>query len=1167
MATKIQLRRDTLANWTSANPILLQGEVGVITDTEPYRFRIGDGTKTFTQLQDSESPLTATEIRDLLTGLSGDARLDASAIKNLPGGSGGSETGETIKTKLEALTGDNRLDSSAVKNLNNFETFTELTDTPNSYLNNGGKIVSVNNAANALEFKNLGINDIQNFNVNSPSDGQVLMYTGTHWQAETIPHSSIAAWPTLAVTDDLVIDSTNISSYNCHIMQANGNPTAITVDLPQISTLGVENVSFIFVNAMQAGNILSISGQGGDTFNGAYFMRLYPGDSVKLDKPVSGSKWLITAISVNEDPMYVEATAPYNFTLAEKNLYLNFTDVASGNNIAQVLPNTTTVGNNRKVNIYLSDNNIAHKVTVSPDTGETIEGLSEFVINSGERIEFISDASEGKWLISSASDRGITAENGTDIERGVIKLNFPKADFGRNGDTLTIEPKLIATLNGTDTPFNEITNQGPVTLQADANNKITIGLNEDIVTFNMSDGTYPKLSHIGAGTGVKLTQDNNNAIISVANSQYNGFLAVFNHKQVIAEAGLQEVYRTTSLIPNGVIWQDEDIEYNASSGLITLKYTGTNSEKQLFKIAARATVRRQQREADLGIYLYLADPATGDYIKDINEETPVVNNTVKKELTNGDDTELVTMIAITQDTSFKVILKDDTPNKFIEVLDIAMGTSAIMIEKVNANNQPSNALASYERLTQQSMRFIKHEYNQSFENAKSLIDSTTNTNFDVPADINIQRDGWLIYFQDIGLYKRNTTPDGTADCFEMSDGLAGNGYFSIARVLEYEDTWALRGHEIKAKVDRVEQTGEFVIIPIVWKRRINEYDTKIITNMNSQGVYTVAEGWNVIDADKTVIAAPTPAETTASFTCSYTVPDDAINVGFILMPTKQQTNSLIKFTDFALGCDPTFERWVIEYPAQATEGQLKYDNKYVKFVQYNTTPYNMSQWYQIPNGTAGDNNFAPIYTGEAQLGGNADITRIYNAASSDVEELHNKGKWRFEKDGRVQVHYKIPVATDKFADGSDHNTFRIGFVKDTGAGDILQGTPVQASLRDINIPKAGNVFNDSVRTNGYANVTFTMDVKENDEYWIALNPISVPRTAGNEGHMYSYPSGLVEFTFMEDEFAINKLQSDLAEMQRLLRATTDAISNKAYIELGWDTGNSKPVLEAKTETP
>lgn len=41
MAVQIQLRNDTAANWTTANPILAVGEMGVETDTD--LFKLGNG--------------------------------------------------------------------------------------------------------------------------------------------------------------------------------------------------------------------------------------------------------------------------------------------------------------------------------------------------------------------------------------------------------------------------------------------------------------------------------------------------------------------------------------------------------------------------------------------------------------------------------------------------------------------------------------------------------------------------------------------------------------------------------------------------------------------------------------------------------------------------------------------------------------------------------------------------------------------------------------------------------------------------------------------------------------------------------------------------------------------------------------------------------------------
>lgn len=48
MADRIQLRRDTEADWTSNDPTLASGEVGVVTDTD--ELVVGDGSTAFTSL-------------------------------------------------------------------------------------------------------------------------------------------------------------------------------------------------------------------------------------------------------------------------------------------------------------------------------------------------------------------------------------------------------------------------------------------------------------------------------------------------------------------------------------------------------------------------------------------------------------------------------------------------------------------------------------------------------------------------------------------------------------------------------------------------------------------------------------------------------------------------------------------------------------------------------------------------------------------------------------------------------------------------------------------------------------------------------------------------------------------------------------------------------------
>lgn len=65
MATKIQLRRDTAANWTSNNPTLSAGEAGVETDT--LQFKIGDGATAWGALPYQGSTYGDSDVASLLS--------------------------------------------------------------------------------------------------------------------------------------------------------------------------------------------------------------------------------------------------------------------------------------------------------------------------------------------------------------------------------------------------------------------------------------------------------------------------------------------------------------------------------------------------------------------------------------------------------------------------------------------------------------------------------------------------------------------------------------------------------------------------------------------------------------------------------------------------------------------------------------------------------------------------------------------------------------------------------------------------------------------------------------------------------------------------------------------------------------------------------------------
>ena len=116
MADIIQLRRDTSSNWTSANPTLAQGELGVETNTS--KIKVGDGSTTWSSLSyliDTGSYVTASStttftnktlssgvLAGVTTTASGDMELDP-ATRTVVIKGGGSDEGQ-IKLNCHANT-------------------------------------------------------------------------------------------------------------------------------------------------------------------------------------------------------------------------------------------------------------------------------------------------------------------------------------------------------------------------------------------------------------------------------------------------------------------------------------------------------------------------------------------------------------------------------------------------------------------------------------------------------------------------------------------------------------------------------------------------------------------------------------------------------------------------------------------------------------------------------------------------------------------------------------------------------------------------------------------------------------------------------------------------------------------------------------------------------
>ena len=72
---KIVIGNGTEAEWLSANPVLLLGELGITTDTIPKKIKIGDGVTVWSGLEYNTSEVTISDINGLQDILDGKSEI------------------------------------------------------------------------------------------------------------------------------------------------------------------------------------------------------------------------------------------------------------------------------------------------------------------------------------------------------------------------------------------------------------------------------------------------------------------------------------------------------------------------------------------------------------------------------------------------------------------------------------------------------------------------------------------------------------------------------------------------------------------------------------------------------------------------------------------------------------------------------------------------------------------------------------------------------------------------------------------------------------------------------------------------------------------------------------------------------------------------------------
>jgi hypothetical protein len=251
---KVKIRTGTLTEWQDANPVLLEGEFGFITDD--LQVIIGDGTNTFLTLIDSfhrDNQLATiqyveTQIGGFYTAIGNEAnaRIDADELLQ--------DAIDTIELDITTIEGNVSTLQSDVSTLQGLLTALDLTLTAKGQIlildevtgqytplqvGTDGQVLTANSSlSNGVEWsdipaQSIALDDITDVNIGSLyslNDGDLLKYDSAHSEWVNAPSNYGDMFKsTYDTNDDGIVDSADTSNSTKQMLTIGRNSTGVTL--------------------------------------------------------------------------------------------------------------------------------------------------------------------------------------------------------------------------------------------------------------------------------------------------------------------------------------------------------------------------------------------------------------------------------------------------------------------------------------------------------------------------------------------------------------------------------------------------------------------------------------------------------------------------------------------------------------------------------------------------------------------------------------------------------------------------------------------------------------------------------------------------------------------------------------------------------------------------
>ena len=469
---------------------------------------------------------------------------------------------------------------------------------------------------------------------------------------------------------------------------------------------------------------------------------------------------------------------------------------------------------------------------------------------------------------------------------------------------------------------------------------------------------------------------------------------------------------------------------------------------------------RGRAPADGFVELSIIDKATGLPVRDENGAPLAVYKTYKE----GDKLDVLRAMGVVKAkalTYLQVRVTTSFPeDTTIFMNDYTSGNSCFMVVALDGD-EVSETLLKYELDTGESIMFAKRYLGELY--STKFISS-----YDMPKTVGEAEQGETDADGSHFYNKYKMSVEVANDAITFSSFENELCFFNWGKIFDAEMTRLLRGQEVSVDAIITNPQGAFNIQMVKWTGNPDAYTTKIITdNVNASDVFEA--GWEAVD--RQFMAQSTERQASSKI---FTVPDDAVNIAFILTPIDVVNPIEVSVHGFTIAVENPRTVWVVKGFKTVEEKQMSWRNDKVT----TWTPLEGLQSYRF-SGTDTPNKL-PI--GKLKEGNiPADLTpwKVKEGKDTGVEN-----DWAFYDDANIEVDAVVNLRVNTLGE--------VVYFFLTNNDKEIQGSRVSVTMPENTVDNALKVPTMKAKVSNGDLIGWAFQSTTKDGAWLETDSIAHP---------------------------------------------------------------------------